>query len=291
MAAAFRATLLRNLLLSTLALSTLTAAAAAAEADIGSVEADSGSADANKGPADENNGSDGLLPQTPSSYRKLYDVAVVTQLPGRSHALRLLASLLASATATNAFGDARHVFIVVNTNYNEANPLHRSNLLQNLNVGRCSVHFLPEYYRSQQCSGALYAMELFLRQESTRLHGLLVVEDDIVFGPDFDQHLAHALTQSDALERTRLEGKGELAYLLRMYATSQDVYTDEAFPNLEDAIHDRVARRVLKVMPLEQWEQVHVRAEAAGGLGGGDALSSGRCRRRHVSVSFRPLLR
>ena len=263
MAAAFRATLLRNLLLSTLALSTLTAAAAAAEADIGSVEADSGSADANKGPADENNGSDGLLPQTPSSYRKLYDVAVVTQLPGRSHALRLLASLLASATATNAFGDARHVFIVVNTNYNEANPLHRSNLLQNLNVGRCSVHFLPEYYRSQQCSGALYAMELFLRQESTRLHGLLVVEDDIVFGPDFDAKLAEALSQSDALERERLQGEADahLAYQLRMYGTSQDVYTDEEFPILEDAIHDRLARKVLKVMPLDKWEQVRVRCE------------------------------
>ena len=193
-----------------------------------------------------------------------YDVAVVTQLPGRAHPLRLLASLLASAAATNAFGDARRVFVIVNSHYNESDALHRSSLLQNLGVGRTSVHFLPPYYQPQQASGSLYAMELYLRRGGNAQHGLLLVEDDIVFGPDFDVRLAAALAQCAGLDRRRRRSTVEQPFfMLRMYSTTQDVFTDDAFPRLEDAIHDRLQHNALETMPLEQWANNTVRA--AGG--------------------------
>lgn len=192
------------------------------------------------------------------SYVKQYDVAIVTKLPGRRHPLRILSAILSSAAVTNAFGDARRVFIVINSHYNESNPMHNSNMLRNLNVGRTSVHFLPDYYLPQQCSGVLYAMELYLRHGGTTLHGLLTLEDDIVFGPDFNQHLAEALAQSDEQDTLRQHSSNRLNYMLRMYATSQDVYTDEKFPIIEDAVNDVLARHAMKTVELSRWEKVEV---------------------------------
>jgi hypothetical protein len=195
---------------------------------------------------------------TVHSYSKRYDVAIVTRLPGRPHPLRVLASILASAAATGAFSDARRVYVVINAHYEAENPLHNNNLLRNLNVGHMSVHFLPTHYHPLQATGLLYAMELYLRHNGGASHGLLALEDDIVFAPDFASRLAEALSQSDrlAVEERRLPRP----YLLLMYRNNDGTLLEEGdgYTDVADKVKDLVKAHKIERMEYEAWSKVQV---------------------------------
>lgn len=195
--------------------------------------------------------------------QRLYDVAFVTRIPGRPHALRVLASVMASAAATNALRDARRTYIIINNHFDHENPAHKSGLLKNLHVGSTSVHFLPKSWHPQQATGMLYAMQLFLQTNKELRspgHGLMIVEDDIAFAPGFADRLQEALRQADQLATQN--SRTPRPYFMMAYATNQHVTWSPPDgvegSSLKASVRAAVEQRGIKYTPLQKWSPVVV---------------------------------
>ena len=142
--------------------------------------------------------------------------------------------------------------------------------------GSTSVHFLPENYIPQKGTGMLYAMELFQRSliNKTRVHGLLVLEDDVVFAPEFDKRLYAAVNKSDALARNASNFTEPMPFLLLPYFTSEKI-TLEAHQGHFNATEENqnfthIAQKfvsilasqdsnVRRVASIETWNNITVR--------------------------------
>lgn len=196
---------------------------------------------------------------------RLYDVGIITRIPGRPHALRMLATVMASAAVTNGLRDARRVFIIINNHYDANTTAHHSALLKNLNVGSTSVHFLPGDWQPQQVTGMLFAMHLHLRANEmlgSAAHGLLTLEDDIALAPGFADRMQEALRQADQHAQTKPPDSTRPFYLM-LYKTSEKIVWEVPRRSnhtvIKDLIREAIKKKGLPTMDRLKWSTVEVR--------------------------------